>query len=132
MTTERKTKRRLHSVILVSAMSAVACGGKAQGNENDRSPSERSSGDGDGDAAVEGTGGALIVGVPVGDWVGEPIGDYPVGVPPDYVGEPPNYCNDFPDECIGAPPIDGTGGGTSMGGMGGQSGDEDELVGTIR
>lgn len=66
---EQKKKRRLRSVILVSAVSAIACGGHAEDSGSD--PSEGTAGDGDGDGTF------------IGD-VGQPVGD-PVGVP-DYVG----------------------------------------------
>ena len=115
---EKKRKRRLRSVILISAVSAVACGGRAQ--ESDRDGPQESSGDGDsqvvGDyvgSMVGGDGdGDEFVGLPT---VGEPIGDQPIGDPPDYIGTGGSF----------AP---GTGGGgpigvpPELGGMGGTPG----------
>lgn len=131
---EQKNKRRLRSVILVSAVSAIACGGKAQGQGGD-GPNTSRTGDGDGDTVVQGTGG-YFVGQPVGDWVGEPIGDNPVGVPPDYVGTEP--CSSYPYECVGTMPDPGTGGAfttggsPAFGGMGGEMPVDEETIGIIR
>jgi hypothetical protein len=110
---EQKKKRRLRSVILVSAVGAVACGGQAA--DSGPNNSEMTTGDGDmpvvgdpvgepiGDPACVGTGGCYYIGVPGtggaliglpplvgtgGAFVGQPpgTGGGPIGVPPELGG----------------------------------------------
>lgn len=106
---EPKKKRRLRSVILVSAVGAIACGGKAadSGEHDQESPS----GDGDGD---------MSVGVPIGDLPCPGTGGCFLGVPG--IGGHINLGTG--GVLIGVPPLFGTGGAPigdhpEMGGMGG-------------
>lgn len=119
---EMKKKRRLRSVILISAIGAVACGGRAEDNGRD---SEQTGGDGDGDGD---------------EYV---IGD-PIGLPPDpgsggyFIGAPPVATGGGFIGGTGGSFIPGTGGvpigePPPLGGMGGST-DESvgEVVGTPR
>lgn len=111
--TEIKTKRRLRSVILISAVSAVACGGRAEENDRDGS---RETGDGDGDGPV--------VGDPIGDYVGQPIGEPPYDGTGGFLigGSGGNYF-------VGAMPTGGTGAGGHLVGTGGAPGEPPYLGG---
>lgn len=110
---EMKKKRRLRSVILISAVSAVACGGRAEDNE--RAPSEKTGGDGDGDGPV--------IGDPVGDYVGLPVGE-------PYIGTGGGFIGGTGGTPGGGGFVPGTGGAPGeppyLGGMGGSS---EEFIG---
>ncbi len=129
---DSKKRKRLRSVILVGAVGAIACGGKAEGDERSRTQDREGDGDEYVDYGPVGQPPDYYVGT--GGWVGAiGTGGIPIGTGGVVIGTGGGpSCPTTDPYCIGVPgepPI--SGGTTGFGGMGGdvQDAEEDELVG---